>query len=215
MGKVKFLPILLVLGMVIGLSALGITYLMKAGHVVDSVKIKGVRAYGGFLQQSEADVLGTQAKTEAGEYHTYIYYFNEDKFNTLGANDYTSSITRTTPRTDLATFSIEQIVRGPVEDEMLQGFRPTFGTGAIAQFAGESRCGIKQFFVTLDPENYFAQVTFCKPITTDVDWGYRFITQQIRKTLIQFERIHKVRIVTIDDTCLDGSPSLEPTDCVY
>lgn len=215
MGKVKLIPILLVLSMMIGLIFLGMTYLIKAGHVVDSVKIKGVRAYGGFLQQSEADVLGAQAKTEAGEYRTHVYYFNEDKFNTLGAVDYTSLIIRMTPRTDLATFAIEQIVRGPVEDEMLQGFRPTFGTGAIAQFTGASHCGIKQFYVTLDPENYFAQVTFCKPIVSDIDWGYRFITQQIRKTLIQFERIHKVRIVTIDDTCLDGSPSLEPTDCVY
>lgn len=215
MHAIKYLSVTLLFGIVGGFVVLGIVYFFKATTVVERIGPKGARAYGGFFQQSEADVLGVQDPPSNGAYEMRVYLFHEDKFNSVASKDYSSPVERTTRRRDVATYAVEQIVRGPTVEELESGYRPTFGPGAIAQMSDDSQCGTKQFLVSLDPEQYFAQVTFCKPITTDQTWGYAFITEQIRDTLIQFDRIHKVKIVTPSNTCINGTPIREVDDCIY
>jgi hypothetical protein len=213
--KIKHIPTLLIAGILIGLLLLGAKYFFASVSIVDNAQVfPGAKGRVSFFPKSEVDALElTPAKIDM--YSTNVFMFNDHKFNQPGASDYASSVERRTPRTDVATFALEEIVRGPTAEEIDQGLRPTFGEENFITLSGKSQCGIKPFTVSLDPDNYFAKVSFCRDVNLLQDVSMRVLVEQIRKTLIQFEKIHKVQILNKDSNCLDGTKATTPEDCVY
>lgn len=215
MLKVKYIPVILVTGMLIGLLLLGAQYLLKSIDIVDNVPLlPGVKGRVSFFPKSEVETLEL-APAKIDVYSTDIYLFSNDKFSQPGKADYTVPVERHTSRTDVATFALEEIMRGPTTAETEQGLRSTFGEEYFMSLSGKSNCGIKNFTLSLDADNYFARVNFCKNIVFTQDWSISLLTEQIRKTLIQFEKIQKVKILNKDGNCVDGTKATTPEDCVY
>ncbi len=215
MLKVKHIPVILVAGMLIGLLVLGAQYLFKSINIVDSMPLlPGVQGRVSFFPKSEVETLEL-APAKIDVYSTDIYMFSNDKFSQPGNADYTVPVGRQTVRTDVATFALEEVIRGPTTEETEQGLRSTFGEEYFMSLSGKSNCGIKNFTLSLDADNYFARVNFCKDITFAQDWSKMLLTEQIRKTLIQFEKIQKVQILNKEGNCLDGTKVTTPEDCVY
>lgn len=215
MLKVKYIPVILVTGMLIGLLLLGARYLFASINIVDSVPLMpGSTGRISFFPKSEAETLSlTPAKIDI--YSTDVFLFNNDKFSQAGISDYTTPVERHTPRTDVATFALEEIMKGPTTVEVEQGLRPTFGEEYFVTLSGNSQCGIKTFTLNIDPDNYFAKVKFCKDVNFTQDLSMSLLTDQIRKTLIQFEKIHKVQILNKAGNCINGAKVTTPEDCVY
>lgn len=215
MMKVKYIPVILVTGMLIGLLLLGAKYLFASINIVDNVPLMpGARGRISIFPKSEAETLAL-SPTKVDIYSTDVFLFNNDKFSQAGVSDYTSIVERHTPRTDVATYALEEIIKGPTADEIEQGFRPTFGEENLITFSGKSQCGIRAFTLGLDPDNYFAKVNFCREVNFTQDWSMSLLTDQIRKTLIQFEKIHKVQILNKDGNCINGTKISSPEDCVF
>lgn len=211
----KQIPVILVVGMLLALLLLGGTYFLKSMHVLDnfssSPKVKGFAA---FFPPTEVGVLQI-TPTPVDVYRVKVFMFSNDKFSQPGTSDYTTPVERQTSRVDIATYAVEQILRGPSIEEVEQGLRPTFGEDNFMVISGKSSCGIKNFTVDLDPENYFATLHFCKDIAFLEDVSINLLTDQIRNTLIGFEKIHKIRILNNEGKCIDGSEVLTAEDCVY
>jgi hypothetical protein len=215
MLKVKYIPVILVTGMLIGLLVLGAQYLFKSINIVDSMPLlPGAQGRVSFFAKSEVESLEL-APAKINVYSTDVYMFSNDKFSQPGNANYTVPVERQTRRTDIATFALEEIMRGPTAEETEQGLRSTFGDEYFITLSGKSQCGIRNFTITLDPDNYFARVNFCKDINFTQDWSMMLLQDQIRKTLIQFEKIQKVQILNKDGNCLDGTKITTPEDCVH
>lgn len=201
--------------MLLGLLFLGTKYLFASINIVDNLpQIPGSTGFGGFLQKTESDTLGI-TPNNSGQYLLKVYMFSDDKFNEPGEPDYTTVLDRQTPRQDIATYTVEQILRGPTANEIENGLRPTFGGEYPVALSGSSQCGIKNFDINLDVKNYLAKVTFCRELAFHEDWGPKLLISQIRKTLIQFDKILKVQILTKDGNCLTGEKPSTLEDCVY
>ena len=201
--------------MLLGLLFLGTKYLFASINIVDNLpQIPGSTGFGGFLQKTESDTLGI-TPNNSGQYLLKVYMFSDDKFNEPGQSDYTTVLDRQTPRQDIATYTVEQILRGPTANEVESGLRPTFGGEYPVSLSGSSQCGIKNFDIKLDVKNYLAKVTFCRELAFHEDWGPKLLMSQIRKTLIQFDKILKVQILTKDGNCLTGEKPSTLEDCVY
>lgn len=215
MLKVKYIPVILVTGMLIGLLLLGARYLFASINIVDSVPLMpGAKGRISFFPKSEVETLEL-APAKIDVYATDIFMFSNDKFSQPGNADYTVPVERYTSRTDIATFALEEIMRGPTTEETERGLRPTFGDEYFMSLSGKSNCGIKNFTLSLDTENYFARVNFCKDISFTQDWSMMLLVDEIRKTLIQFEKIHKVQILNKEGNCINGAKVTTPEDCVY
>lgn len=213
--KTKYIPVILITGMLLALLFLGATYLFKSLNIIDELPlIPGAKGRASFFAKSEVDMLDV-SPTKVNMYETTVNMFNDDKFNQPGTAVYTSSVERFTPRNDVATFALEEIIRGPTTEEIDTGFRPTFGENYFAILSGKSNCGIRNFTLSLDPDNYLAEVKFCRDINLTQNWSASLIAEEIRKTLIQFEKIQKVQILNKDGDCLDGSKLTSPDDCMY
>ncbi|MBP6994209.1 GerMN domain-containing protein [Candidatus Woesebacteria bacterium] len=213
--KTKYIPIILITGMLLGLLFLGATYLFKSLDIIDELPLMpGSKGRVSFFAKSEVDMLDV-APTKINMYATTVNMFSDDKFNQPGTVVYTSSVERFTPRNDVATFALEEIIRGPTAEEIEAGFRPTFGENYFAILNGKSDCGIRNFTLNLDTENYLAEVKFCRDMNLTQNWSASLIAEEIRKTLIQFEKIQKVQILNKDGNCLDGSELTSTNDCTY
>jgi len=211
----KQIPALAFGGIMILFLVLGAKFLLQSMSIIDDMPLMpGSSGKINFLQRSEVKELDVRS-AKIDIYNINVYMFSEDKFSQPGISDYTMPVERQTARKDIATYAIEQIIRGPSIDEIEGGLRPTFGTDHFVTISGKSVCGIKNFVLELDVDNYFARVRFCKDLQLNEELSAPLLAEQIRKTLIRFEKIHKVQILNKDQACFDGSPVKSPDDCVY
>jgi hypothetical protein len=211
----KQIPALAFGGIMILFLALGAKFLLQSMSVIEDIPLMpGASGRISFFQRSEVKELDVKS-TKVDVYSINVYMFSEDKFSQPETSDYTMPVERQTSRKDIATYAVEQIIRGPTIDEIEGGLRPTFGIDHFVTISGKSVCGIKNFTLELDVDNYFAKVRFCKDIRLNEEMSGPLLAEQIRKTLIRFEKIHKVQILNKDQACFDGSSILSPDDCVF
>lgn len=124
-------------------------------------------------------------------------------------------VTRTTERTDVAAYVIEQIIFGPTDDEVADGLSDTFGTNTFAQIdhTAESTCAGGDYTVVIKGGD--ATVQFCRPVLLSGDLSGAIIKSQIEMTLKQFDTIDRVRILTHDGSCFNDMSGMQQPDACY
>lgn len=140
-----------------------------------------------------------------------VYMFDRVKFDIPSNTDYVSKVNRTTLRKDVATFAIEQIIKGPNASELANNLEATFGTNKFVWFEGESNCAGKDFSLTISSGN--ADLHFCRTTMLAGDMSGFVIEQQVIKTLKQFSSIQKVRILNVDGNCFNDMKGVTPAEC--
>jgi hypothetical protein len=104
-------------------------------------------------------------------------------------------VTRTTSRTDVAEFAIEQFLAGPTATEQIQNnVRPL-----EFRFMGESVCSGQDF--TLDIESDTAIVQFCRTLQRPgIGYDVR-LESALSATLKQFDAVDQVVLLTKSGDC--------------
>lgn len=142
-----------------------------------------------------------------------VYLFDMTKFNTPDNTDYLTPVERSTDRSDIARFAIEQIILGPTEQEKKLTLQPTFGKGASAEFASGSTCNGADFKVSI--EKKLATVQFCRVTMLAGDMSGFIIAEQIATTLKQFDTVDKVTVLNNKGNCFSDLSGLDSRDCTY
>jgi hypothetical protein len=166
-------------------------------------------------QNQESDEnQGLEETEEANPLEITVYYFDRDKFDIPDNTDYLTAVSRSTTRKDVATYSIEQIVSGPLVDEQNQyNLGDTFGESSFVEFVGNSNCDGKDFTVRIS--NGRATVQFCKETLLSGDMSGSIVEEQIRRTLKQFSTIDEVQILNIDGNCFNDMAGFTPEECIF
>jgi hypothetical protein len=99
---------------------------------------------------------------------------------------------RTTSRSSLAQFAIEQLIAGPTKDEQQRGLRPAF------QLRGAANCG-RDF--TIAVSNRVAYLRFCRQVVSKGIGDDARARTAIEQTLKQFPTIGSVVILNPDGSC--------------
>src|SRR5690606_19513063 len=154
------------------------------------------------------------------EVEVLVYFFNQNKFD-AAESDIFSETKRLSTREDIATFTLEQIIDGPTEEDFNTnlGITRSFDDPAVsddpflATIEGESNCGGPDFEIT-SLTGKIATVKFCKRVVTTGDFSSGIIFEQFRKTLTQFPTIEKVRVLRNDNTCFNDSTEQTFEECV-
>jgi hypothetical protein len=113
----------------------------------------------------------------------------------------TTGVTRTSNREDVVTFVIEELVKGPTSDEKKLNLENQI------LLEGNSNCGGKDFTLTIDKK--VATLKFCKLVVTNGIGTDARITNQIEKTLKQFDTIEKIVILTSNGSCFGDLSGLD------
>ncbi|HEU5441665.1 MAG TPA: hypothetical protein VFU88_20440 [Ktedonobacterales bacterium] len=114
------------------------------------------------------------------------------------------AVDRTSPTLGVATYSIAQLVAGPLPSEKSQGyFTPLEGA-----LSGTSNCAGADFRITLDtnrthPETGTTTLQFCRSMRGLGDTPSVMARNEIVTTLMQFANIKKVVITNADGSCFD------------
>ena len=212
---VKQIPLMLLGGMFIGLMALGVFFFFKAVNILDSSSaMPGASEPISFFKKSEVEKLQV-VSAKNGLRKVWVYYFDNDKFNETTSFGYTSPVFRETSRSDIATFAMEEIIRGPNEAEAEDNLKKIFGDGEFVTMTGDSTCSGKDAVVNLNMKEGMAQVHFCKSLTFVGDAAPQILSEILHKTYTQFDTIHKVRILNNENNCFDGTIAETSDDCVY
>jgi hypothetical protein len=107
---------------------------------------------------------------------------------------FTVPANRSTNRSDVAAFAIENLITGPTAQETSQGlFTPL-------KLNGDSNCGGKDFNINIDGSQK-GTIKFCKNIQTAGVGDDARIKTTVEAALKQFSTITKVVILTKDDNC--------------
>jgi hypothetical protein len=123
-----------------------------------------------------------------------LVYVSKDP-ESLNDFTYTQTIVRSSNRTDMGTYTIEQLITGPTEAEASTGlFSPLKG-----RLQGESNCAGKDF--TLTVADRIARLKFCRSIASGGIGDDARITTTVTKTLEQFSSVDSVTILTRDGNC--------------
>lgn len=134
----------------------------------------------------------TVAPTSTSQATVKVFFSKNPESNNDFAYDI--SVSRTTNRTDVGAFTIEQLIAGPSSTEQAQNlFSPLKLTGA-------SNCGTKDFTLSIDSAKK-ATLKFCKNVDSAGVGTDARVTNTINDTLKQFPTITKVVILTKDDNC--------------
>jgi len=115
---------------------------------------------------------------------TVKVYFGHDEKSFSDPN-YTESVNRTTTRNDVEVFAIEELIKGPTEEEQDMNLANFF-----LFLDGESNCNGKDF--TLSVSNKVATLQFCKDIIP-ITYG-ETVENSFKNTLTQFDSIDTVVI---------------------
>ena len=110
--------------------------------------------------------------------------------NDLG---YVQPVWRTTQRSDLAKFAVEQLIVGPTRNESRMGLIKPI------QFRGNSNCGGN---FTLSISSGVARLKFCKTVPSAGIGDDARVTSSINATLKQFRSVKSVIILTKEGDCL-------------
>lgn len=150
----------------------------------------------------------TASPTSAGGIPVLVYFSkhpdSEHSFTAV------FSVMRTSPDQGVATFAIEQLIRGPTPAEQATGLY----TELTAALSGTSNCGGPDFQITLDKkgstaESGTATLKFCRPTSTAGIGADARITTEIDKTLLQFSTIHKVVILISTGHCFGDESGMD------
>jgi hypothetical protein len=114
---------------------------------------------------------------------------------------YTQVVIRSTSRSDVGAYVIEQLIAGPAASEI--------STGLVTplKLSGESNCGGKDFGLNI--VNKVATLKFCKLIKTSGIGDDGRVKSVIRESLKQFSTIDKVVILTKDNACFGDESGLD------
>jgi hypothetical protein len=132
-----------------------------------------------------------------------VYFLSMSKFNEYSQTDYLSERFRYTTRADVATFTLEELIKGPIESEKSEGEKLI----GLINLSGESKCGGKDFTISI--KNGLATVSWCRDIdmTRLSDTQSPAFFESIEKTLKQFPTIQKVQMYDKNGNCLNDSVS--------
>lgn len=156
--------------------------------------------------------IDEKEEEKVSEVNIDVYMFDFKKFNIPDNIDYLTKVIRKTTRKDVATFAIEEIIKGPSSTELTKELKPTFGKGYQMWFVSESNCNGRDFKIEIN--NKIAKVQFCKDSMLAGDMSGFIITEQISKTLKQFSTIEKVQILNSKGYCLDDMSGQLAKDCI-
>ncbi len=130
-----------------------------------------------------------------------VYYFSGTQFNIPGNTNYLLAKERKSSRTDIATFALEEMIKGPSEAE-INGSDKLVN---IVKLEGVSTCFGRDF--TLSINNKVATLRFCKTIVKENDVYPIAFAQMIQNTLNQFPTITSVRIYEANGNCYNDTMS--------
>ena len=129
---------------------------------------------------------------------TYKVYFgkNPETADRFGASDFVFPVERTTGRLDVLTFSIEEFLKGPTEQEKTQGYFLGLGANYLP---GDSDCSNKDFQVKI--ENKVARIRFCKDVIGIGTLGDAVFLEGLKKITLQFSTVESV-VLLDKENCL-------------
>jgi spore germination protein GerM len=190
--------ILIMFGL-LGLVGYQFTEIVKKNSEVEQLKtsVKDLKekqkkiSDSGSITQPNQTATVPNNETKATE-KTVKIFFSQAPDNELDFTA-TTGVTRTTSREDVATFVIEELIKGPSSSEKTLKLE-----NQILQ-EGNSNCGGKDF--TLIIEKKVATLKFCKLVVTNGIGTDARIKNQIEKTLKQFDTIEKVVMLTSNGSC--------------
>jgi hypothetical protein len=133
---------------------------------------------------------------------TVKVYFGK---NPESYNDFSKvyAVNRTSTRTDIGTFALEQLIAGPTTAEKTQKYFTPLG------FSGTSNCSGKDFKLVINKTTKVATVTFCKVADVGGSGEEARIINSITPTLTQFSTVTKVIILTKDGHCFGDESGLD------
>jgi hypothetical protein len=143
-----------------------------------------------------------------------VYLFSKGLFDKPNNVIYWEPVIRETTRADVATFALEELIKGPMPEEVNQGLGQTFGTNAFVSFADQSNCNGKDFTIAIS--NGTATVKFCRSTLLSGDMSGYVVTGEIAATLKKFSTIKKVIVLNKAGQCFDDMRGeTSPDKCVY
>jgi hypothetical protein len=125
---------------------------------------------------------------------TLLVYVSKNP-ESLNDFTYTQALVRSSNRIDMGTYTVEQLIIGPTDEEASTGlFSPLKG-----KLQGDSNCGGKDF--TLTVVDRVARLKFCRSITSAGIGDDARITSTVTDTLNQFSSVDSVIILTREGNC--------------
>ncbi len=152
---------------------------------------------------SATPTTGTVTPTPTVHSVTVKVFFDKDPSSYDDPN-IAVAVNRSTPRSDVATFAIEQLIAGPHT-----GTETTSGLFTPLHLSGSSNCGGKDFTISVNDSTNKATIKFCKDIVTAGVLEDARIENVITKTLTQFTNILTVAIVNKDGHCFGDESGLD------
>lgn len=143
-----------------------------------------------------------------------VYQFSKALFDKVGSTVYWEPVIRETTRSDVATFAIEEIIKGPTPEEINQGLGQTFGTGKFVVFTDSSNCSGRDFSINVT--NGTATVRFCRSTQLTGDSSGYIVTGEFVSTLKKFSTVKKVVVLNKAGQCFNNmSGKVNPADCTF
>lgn len=143
---------------------------------------------------SSSSTSENSSSSSSAESVTVKVYFSKDP-SSMDDPNVVVAVDRTTTRTDIATFAIEELIDGPSATEQVNGlFTPLVFTGA-------SSCSGKDF--TLSISSGKATLQLCKIVELGGVLDGERVRQTVEKTLKQFSTVTKVVILNRDGSCFN------------
>jgi hypothetical protein len=118
-----------------------------------------------------------------------------------------SAVQRTTERSDIEVFAIEEYIKGPTEGEIVRGYLQ------VLKLAADSNCGEKDFTLEISTKGK-ATLQFCKTIQLKQGLGASSgntdearIKSGLEMTLQGLSKITSTTLLTKDKTCIGDNTS--------
>lgn len=139
-------------------------------------------------------------ETSADKETTVKVYFSKtpDSENDF---DLAFDVDRSTDRSDISTFAIEQLIAGPTTQEQSKKYYTPL------ELSGDSNCSQKDFLLNL--KDTVAALKFCRDIKSAGIGTDARITSTITKTLKQFPAIKEIKILTKDSHCFGDQSGMD------
>lgn len=131
---------------------------------------------------------------------TYNLYFQKYDPET-GDNFQVAPVKRSTTRADVATFLVEEFLKGPTQAEKAQNL-----SGMNDTFNGDSNCNGRDF--TISNTEGILTVQFCRPIFFASDFSIA-VNQGLKKTLEEIPTVQKVMILEQTGHCYNDLSGLD------
>ena len=166
-----------------------------SGVVLESYP-RQCRAPDGTMYTEDVTISEPQVVTPSAETYSVLIYFSQ---NPKSYDDFTYTVTvpRTSDRVDIATYTIEQLIAGPTEQEAAQRlFSPLTN-----KLTGDSNCGGPDFSLSINKDTGTGTLRFCKDLITAGIGEDALITETSTQTLKQFSNINKVILLTKNGDC--------------